>query len=192
MVYLGESGYYGIGGIVGSSVPYSNISIIEECYNIGEVYSLSNYPTGNQAGGIIGNASKNNSDFEIEIKNCYNVGFIHGIGLLGGIVAWGRDITVLNCYNVGKLEIEESYTGWTGGIIACVAEESTNVINNNYWLSDCGGMYGWRKSNSSTGYNDGAESKNEEEMKSLTNIIGDAYKEDSENMNFGYPILNWQ
>ena len=187
MIYLGEEGFFGIGGIAGASGAAGSVSVIEECFNSGEVYSLSTNPQGQQSGGIVGNISS--STYSAEVKNCYNTGFIHGIGQIGGIIGWGKDVIVQNCYNVGKLETEPGYTNYLGGIVAAMGFESTShTIDNNYWLNTCGATYGYNRGQS----NEGAEGKSMDELQGLTNALGEAYKEDNKNINDGYPILSWQ
>ena len=36
------------------------------------------------------------------------------------------------------------------------------------------------------------EVKSEEDMKNLAQILGSAFKEDTNNINNGYPVLRWQ
>ena len=141
---------------------------------------------GYQTAGITGHASSStDSIYSVEISNCYNSGLVHGIGSLGGIVNFGRNVIVNNSYNIGILAIET----WDsrGGIIA-TQEGNRNQYNNNYWLDTCGGVYGIHNASS----NEGAEPKTSDEIKNLYNILGDAYTKDLYNQNNGYPILKWQ
>lgn len=39
---------------------------------------------------------------------------------------------------------------------------------------------------------EGIQSKTSEELKNMVSLLGSAYKEDTNNINNGYPILNWQ
>lgn len=74
----------------------------------------------------------------------------------------------------------------TGGIVGYPRSTGAEV-KNCYFLE-----------NTISGVNDyeikaGVTSKTSEELKNLTSILGDAYKEDYENnINNGYPILVWQ
>ena len=59
-------------------------TVLEECYNTGEVYSLARLENGKQTGGIAGNVDYNREGKVTEenknnIINCYNTGYIHGI-----------------------------------------------------------------------------------------------------------------
>ena len=40
--------------------------------------------------------------------------------------------------------------------------------------------------------NDGATPKSDEELKNLSDSLGENYKNDTKNVNNGYPILSWE
>lgn len=184
-VYLSEQGFYGAGGISGNLGSNTESSTIELCFNIGEVYSLADIDKGRQAGGIVGNVDSNEMQ-EKKIMNCYNLGYIHGIGAIGGIIGYAKNVNIQNCYNAGKLEIEEGKAGYKGGIISSLYPESTNnYISNNYWLSDCGASYGI----ANTSNNDGAENRNSEQLKELSEVLGEHFMQDIDQINQGYPYL---
>lgn len=182
-IFLSEGGFYGVGGISGNCHSTTGVARIEECYNSGEVYDLSNMTNGRQTAGIVGNITS--SDYQSEIINCYNTGYIHGIGYIGGIASGGNGYKIVNCYNIGKLY---SDGGNTGGIICNINEEGNNQCINNYWLDTCGASYGIKTGSS----NEGAESKPEDELKALANTLSDKYTNDVNNINNGFPILKWQ
>ena len=95
-----------IGGICGRS--RSN-SIIENCYNAGNVYG-----NGRSIGGICG------YNFSI-IENCYNVGKVNGKFYVGGIVGEssgsGNTIWIKDCYNRGNVIGDTKDIGGIGGYI---------------------------------------------------------------------------
>ena len=183
-ITLSERGYFGVGGIAGRiSSTFAN-SIINECYNSGEVYSLANMERGKQTGGIVGQSSSETGN--IEIKNCYNKGFIHGIGRVAGIAGLIKNTTINNCYNVGLLEKEQTTLN-NGGIIGYM-EGEYNVIDNNYWIDTCGANNGIASPES----DEGSAKKNENDMKEIYNSLSESFIEDSKNINNGFPILNWQ
>ena len=95
-----------IGGICGRS--RSN-SIIENCYNAGNVYG-----NGRSIGGICG------YNFSI-IENCYNVGNVNGKFYVGGIVGEssgsGNTIWIKDCYNRGNVIGDTKDIGGIGGYI---------------------------------------------------------------------------
>ena len=96
-----------IGGICGRSL--SN-SIIENCYNAGNVYG-----NGKSIGGICG------YNFSI-IENCYNIGRIEGNNNVGGIVGEssrsGNTIWIKDCYNRGNVIGDTEKIGGIGGYIS--------------------------------------------------------------------------
>ena len=95
-----------IGGICGRS--RSN-SIIENCYNAGNVYG-----NGRSIGGICG------YNFSI-IENCYNVGKVNGKFYVGGIVGessgYDNTIWIKDCYNRGNVIGDTKDIGGIGGYI---------------------------------------------------------------------------
>ena len=177
--------YYLTGGIAGRINATKRNSLVEKCFNKGEVYSLADMEKGWQTAGIVANASGNN-EYQVHINNSYNSGYIHGIGRVGGIINFGSYYKITNSYNVGKLESENKVGN--GGIVTSINEDSTNILSNNYWLENCGATYGIYSISS----NEGAESKTENELKGLASILSDEYIDDVTNINNGYPILKWQ
>lgn len=95
-----------IGGICGRS--RSN-SIIENCYNAGNVYG-----NGRSIGGICG------YNFST-IENCYNVGKVNGKFYVGGIVGessgYDNTIWIKDCYNRGNVIGDTKDIGGIGGYI---------------------------------------------------------------------------
>lgn len=184
-IYLSEEGFYGAGGISGYLGSNTESSTIELCFNIGEVYSLADIDKGRQAGGIVGNVDSDQIQEKI-INNCYNLGYVHGIGSIGGIIGYAKNVSIQNCYNAGKLELEEGKNGYVGGIVAYLYPESTdNHINNNYWLSNCGASYGIANTND----NANTESKDDEQLKNLSEVLGEHFTQDVGQINQGYPYL---
>ena len=154
------------GGIAGE-----NYGAISECYNSGDIY----VDTTN-AGGISG-INTNGT-----ISNCYNIATVTGtMTVVGGIVGnmSGDDAKISNSYNIG---IITSVPGTGGGIVAAF---QGGILENNYTLENI--------INNSNGYiTSGISIKNSEELMGLANILGNAFKEDTNDINNGYPILNWQ
>ena len=182
VILNGEEAYYGVGGIVGSSSSTKTDIYIERCYNSGKVkLEITNSKTC-QAAGIAGNIGMaTTGEYSGYIKDCYNIGEVIGYAnvrknVLAGIVSWSRYVNVENCYNIGK------FTGTDmAGIVTAYAD---STFKNNYWLDSCGALFGIGQGTS----NLGAEPKNTEEMKKLTEILGSAYTQDN-NVNDGYPYL---
>ena len=177
-------------------------SIVKNCYNLGSVDS-----NGSQfASGLVGYSSYSN------IYNSYNVGNINGSSESGGIVGGFYGI-IKNSYNFGTVKGNNS-----GGIIGQLYDpespEVYNVFNSGTLSENCGGIIGiiyenkslfkmkgnyYLKSSASYGIfmnksNLDAEPLSQEEMPSVISVInGDnAFVEDTNNINNGYPILKWQ
>lgn len=196
-----------VGGIVGYA--YGNAKIIN-CYNKATITI-----TGRYLGGIIGYAKNN-----VSIENCYNSGIVTGEYNVGGICGQLDNSKILNCYNVGDITGTATSSNSVGGISSVVVEIST-IINSysagiissineplsNYTNAIVGSM---ERANTSTriennyflentvnggnGINitEGAESKTADKMKEIYNLLGSKFKKDSNGINNGYPILEWQ
>lgn len=95
-----------LGGICGRS--RSN-SIIENCYNAGNVFG-----NGKSIGGICG-------DNSATLQGCYNVGNVNGKFYVGGIVGessgLGNTIWIKDCYNRGNVIGDTEKIGGIGGYI---------------------------------------------------------------------------
>ena len=194
------------GGIIG----WSNNTEISRCVNIGDITSAhsvggiagllyngarvsESYNTGNikttttgsfninyLAGGICGYSA-----IRAEIINCYNIGSVYGYKYTGGIIGYSEEAgqhNITNCYSIGKLSGNGIF-----GISGLVTAGAQVITTNNYWLTGCGASYG-RYNNS----NSGATPVAGEELKTYASKLGDAYVEDSRNINGGYPVLKWQ
>lgn len=101
-------------------------------------------------------------------------------------------MTIKNCYNIGK--ITGSQSEYQSGIV-CIVYSAKNTLSfsNNYFLSTCGGRTEVYDGSASV-YKTigGISSKTETELKALTSTLGSNYKNDTKNINRGYPILSWQ
>ena len=130
-----------------------------------------------QAGGIAGGTFAGTS----LIENCYNTGSINSRERIGGIIgiafSWdGTETTEINnCYNIGEIATNSYY----GGIIG-LAQANMNC-KNNYFLDTC-----------SSGATTGITKVNSDTLKTYANILGSSYKDDTNTINDGYPILTWQ
>lgn len=152
-----------VGGIVGG-----NQAQVENCYNIGEIKSeITN------AGGIIG---VNNGI----VTNCYNTGNITGTGAnIGGIIGLGTgESRVENTYSKGNI------TGSDGGGIVGFLESGT-IINSYYLENSVNG-------NNGNNIFEGTTAISDNQLKIIYTSLGSTFKEDSNKINNGYPILSWQ
>ena len=155
---------------------------------------------------------------DAKVINCYNSSKVESAGNAGGITVGEVDSgSILNCYNTGKITSKD---GYAGGILAsCVGYDIYNCYNigevsgkvygslvgkpvastikNCYYLSDTT-YFGEKDEN-----DDDLSVENIEQIK-LENLKTDlairflnsngytSYKKDTNNVNNGYPILDWQ
>ena len=183
-----------------------------ECY-VYNSYNYGNIINGNAdlASGIMGGCNTEN----IKIINSYNYGSVTSkAASVGGIVGWNCD--VYNSYNLGTIHSDNQ--SWTGGILGAFFDYINLKNNYNSGNITGGGIVGAHQSygglssiasyiksnyylNTTASYgivyyesNQGAEPLSQEEMPSVISVInGDnAFVEDTNNINNGYPILKWQ
>lgn len=154
-----------VGGIVGLNYIMGDIA---ECFNNGEIIVSED-----NCGGIAG---LNNSN----ISNCYNKGKIdcsQASGLrVGGVCGQNLSESFINTsYNIGKINNKD----YAGGLVGV----DFGTISNSFCLDTC--------LETQTGDTDYKET--EENMKNnMIQNLGDYFKQDTENINAGYPILSWQ
>ena len=186
-------GYSRTGAIVGYA--YDN-SFIKNCYNTANISCTENYN-----GGIAGFIK------DSTIENSYNAGTIKGY-MVGGITGGIFNGTIRNCYNIGSVSgklasgisvqifstavIENTYT------IGNINGNNTTTLSTNVTHNYLGKFYNnyYLENTINQGNNlyiiDGVEVRSSEQLKNLANILGEAFKQDEDNINQGYPILIWQ
>ena len=164
------NGNQSIGGIVGGLWRSAYNNVLEKCYNAGDI-------NGNSAvGGILGTNQG-------ETSSCYNKGNVSGGNMVGGIVGNNQGI-LNNSYNIRNISGNVAYVGGIAG------QNDGGSIKNTYSLEGtCTNIIG---SNLNNGIIETSEIKAEQDMKVLATILGDAFEEDEENLNNGYPVLKWQ
>ena len=129
--YVGAKSY--IGGIVGLMTG-NNMSITNS-YSEGVVESSSESADNTIAGGIVGQASG-----IVEIKNVYNLGYVVGYNIKGGIA--GRvvsgSVLLVNVYNAGEVYSLEDDVENSGAILGQLlgAEEYFKYANVYYEITD--------------------------------------------------------
>lgn len=163
-----------VGGIVGM-----NMGTVTSSCNKGTIQGI------NTVGGIIG------GHYEDLVDGCYNTGTILGDKKIGGIVGAHhlysgakKDYSIVrNCYSIGNIT---SSNVNRGGIIGIVLNVLASYQNNFYLAQTANGGV---DSNDTMG---GAEKKTAEELKNLASALGSQFKQDTNNSNQGYPILNWE
>ena len=175
--------------------------IIESCVNTGSISAEMH------AGGIAGalnmvvnKTTENAGNRPGIVKHCYNSGAItvrstKTTACSGGIAgdASGNGwYTILlssimeNCYNAGTVTSDHDLR-WVGAI---AGNYSWMEVANLYYLDTSAAV----SIGNPTSSRDKATAKTSEELKSaeFLALIGDAFKEDTGNVNNGYPILTWQ
>ncbi len=161
-------------GLVGYAT--GSASKIKNSYNYGNIIN-----GGYESGGIVGG-------LQGKVENTYNFGKVNGYGRSGGIVGQMYDTTspsVYNSYNYGTIN--------GGGIVGNIYLNSSEnyKLSGNFYLKGSA-VYG-AQTNGVT-FDIGAEPLSSDEMPSVISVInGDnAFVEDTNNINNGYPILKWQ
>ena len=186
--------YVNVAGIIGMAkvADKGNINI-NLCYNRGDI----DYAEADIMGGIVGLAIVQHQYYlssagSVKVNNCYNIGKlinksindnIYIGGICGKTTANSKGSTyIMNSFNSG---IIEQAGGYKGGILGKKNEETTrNVVNNCYYNNNIlGGI------NESDVPNSAEFS---EILPDIISVMGTEFKEDTENINKGYPILKWQ
>ena len=199
-----------------SGIAGGNFNIINECYNagtliadldnishlsvagIGDTGTISNcYNVGN----IYKKKVEQSFTFEQNIyisgiggSNCesnYNIGEIiiesSHAGYASGITSSINVSSVNNCCNIGSISSKNSYL-LVGSIMGWTQNECQ--INNSKWLKGTADLAISNKGQNVLDNSILVENIND--MPNILSIVGDGFKEDSNNINNGYPLLSWQ
>lgn len=121
-----------------------------------------------------------------DIKKCYNSGSVIGNGTTGGIVGLAINNTLINnCYNKAKVQgkTEEKPGAFVGGIVG----SSDIGITGCLWYSD-NLDYAIENLQKSDGFSSNLEIPEILEVVNIENKFKVSYN----NINNGYPILEWQ
>ena len=179
-----------LGGILG----YSGMNEVENndiynCYNTGEIVLDGNISNGRAwIGGIIG------QNYKTTLTNVYNTGNITIKGentniRVGGIAAGYANGKIYNGYNTGNIIATNTTSDYIGSIEGHKSAEITNC----YYLK---GTYSKGIGVISEGQIDEGveEVESISEFPSILSVVNteNAFKEDTNNINNGNPILNWQ
>lgn len=168
-----------IGGIVGRLQQ----GTIENCSFSG---SVSTTKSGGYAGGITGYAG-NTATQKAAITGCVNNANVTADtkGYAGGMAAWAKYTTITDCYNTGKIS-GANRAGTMAGQL-----NNKSKTENCYSIGSTVDIYAFPQDNgakSTNCYKDGLK----DGVKITAEDLGDAFVEDSDNINGGYPILAWQ
>ena len=164
---------------------------VENCYNIGKIELKSNIQTTKNIfiGNIIGNNNEN-----AEINSCFNIGQINAnllndddsIGI-GSIIGDSYLGTINNCYNIGKINLENSTVQNIAQIVGRAL--STTFINCYGVIEENVGTIGYDRGNNTI---NNVTLQEKGKIPETLEVIGTDFENDSENINQGYPILEWQ
>jgi len=168
---------------VGGLLCNSANTIITNCYNVGKIEGTVTLANNDLViGGVVGYGCTQGT-------NLYNLGDVSGSTttgntILGGVV--GQGLNIENCYNIGLVSYEASNTSGIGAIIGLIGGTQTNSYYlNNTELNGIGNNYGGIAQQPT-------KVEKIEDMPTVLSVVGDAFKADTNNINGGYPILNWQ
>ena len=176
--------------IIGGLIGYSNEDqmTILNCYNKGEIECSGTSTLKDWVGGIVGYG---------KLKDCKNVYNYANVSVLGKVTkqSWVGGITGFidignfeKCYNKGNIVSESidskvRYGGIAGGVSETVTISSSGYQENDS-LTAIGRDYKTDR--------EVIQPIEEEKMPTGLSIIGSAFKEDENNINKGYPILQWE
>ena len=180
-----------VGGIAGSLVS----ATLTNCYNAGNIIGVKNGDKTSDTylfriGGIIGSQNSNSS-----INNVFNLRNVISKnsstdlrvgGITGGITNNATNTSVNNAYNTGSIEAE----GLSSSQVGSIAGSNLITFSNCFYLK---GTYdiGVAGSETVTGVTEWDSIEDFPSVLSVVNSEG-AFKEDTNNINNGYPILEWQ
>ena len=159
----------------------------------------------NRSGTLIGNAQATTF-----LRNCYTRSLVYGETITGGLIGIisGKDVVVENCYNTGIVFTKTRNTS-CGGLVGSLASSTENFrILNSYSVDSFWGLLG-SASDAATGSAENSYSVSaikqaynprnfdltqtaqisSEILKSYASVLGDAFTEDTEGTNRGYPVL---
>ena len=137
------SGRQYVGGIAGGfTVIYTYLKAIYNCFNLGNITASYSH-----VGGIVGSASGNSANSDIEISDCYNRGNVTCEGnFVGGIVGLTQEMLICTCYNTGIITGSEPYSiageAFRGEINSCFsAGSSLDMVPSGGYMLSTGDLY---------------------------------------------------
>ena len=171
-----------LGGIIANTNYYVDV---ENCYNSGKISTDSKYAF---LGGISADIKGK------QIKNVINVGEIVAKGSngqfikVGGVVGRIMGGTLEEAYNIGKVLVD---TNCNVSPIGNFDTAQNGIGINCYYLKDTVGI---GESGSLAPIIEGMKEITLEEMPTILEVVNseNTFKEDTNNINNGYPILNWE
>ena len=178
-----------VGGIAG----YLNSTNLSNCYNVGAIIGIKN---GNitqgdlfGVGGILGRQGNNTL-----INNVFNIGTVtnqnyyedFAMGGIAGGTMGTTNMSINNAYNIGSIDVNGLSNEQVGSIVG----SNLITLSNCYYLK---GTYdiGVAGSETTVGV---TQLDSFDKFPSVLDVVNgeNAFKADTNNINNGYPILEWQ
>ena len=208
------SNYAATAGLVGK---VSGSTTVENCGVTGTASNTSTSSSPVYVGGLIGyltgNCTVTNSYSQATVSNTNSASSSSTGGFLGKTSNY-YTLTVKNCYSSGDVTANKGYAGGFTGYVYC-SPSYKHIYENCYAAgtvtASAGNGFGFAYSYATTGYsfencyyNNTANSegcnqkdttitgRSADELKKLAGDLGEAYQDDTPNINGGYPILTWQ
>lgn len=185
-----------VGGLVGRNNG-GKISNVYVSGNISSKLSEEGYPyAAIRTGGIVGQVTDSILENSYNLSNVNIKGFSKSDGMpnLGGLAgSLSFNASLINSYNIGYIDNSQNQEGIivAGSIVGSISQSSATITNCYYLQSTYSTGIG---DNHGTADNKENLVKSSDYMKSdeFLNLLGNNFKKDSQNINNGYPILNWQ
>ena len=187
-IYINSDIKVMVGGITGY-----NEKTIENSYNIGTINIQSSCEITNSF--LIGNIIGYLNGTDSKVANCFNIGKINmdllknnnSTSSIGNIIGSSYKGNMNNCYNTGFINNKNPELNAIGQIAGNLA--NTGIISNCLGIVENQiNVIGSQSYNVSLNYVTLVE-KNQ--IPDIMEVIGENFKPDN-NINNGYPILNWQ
>ena len=178
-----SSGYSYNSGNVGGLVGYLNGKCtIKESYSQATIKNENNNSS-STAGGLLG---KTNNYYTLSVTDCYASGDVTAAGgraggFTGYVYCSNNSHTYKNCYAAGMVEAPEG----KGFGFAYIYTSTSCSFTKCYYNNTAKGEGCNKKDTTITG-------RSADELKKLAGDLGEAYQDDTPNINGGYPILTWQ
>ena len=177
-----------IGGILGNILADNEI---RNCYNIGEIIFDGEVDSSEiYIGGIVGYS------LDTDISSVYNAKKIKINGQnsnirVGGLVGFFSNRLSYG-YNIGKIVAENTTSENIGSLVG--NKGSSTVLEKCYYLKGTYSKAIGKLNDPTDENNDVTELKNVTDFPNILDVINGEgmFKEDTNNINNGYPILNWQ
>lgn len=131
LIFNGDSGGTGIGGILGEINVFNSSVVISDCSNEGNISGIYG------VGGIVGDC--NSIPTDVTITNCTNSGTVNALGsdliiqaenAIGGIAGYSGNTIFNGCTNNGDINVESRISN-VGGIVGFMLAGSVEGCTNN-------------------------------------------------------------